>query len=37
MKIAEASLVNRFGTGYSESVNTLELPRWLQADNFDNN
>jgi len=37
MKIAEASLVNRFDTGYSDKVNTLELPRWLQADNFDNN
>ena len=37
MKIAEASLVSRYDTGYSESVNTLELPRWLQADNFDNN
>ena len=34
MKIAEASLVNRFETGYSDKVNTLELPRWLQADNF---
>ena len=34
MKIAEASLVNRFDTGYSERVNTLELPRWLQADDF---
>lgn len=37
MKIAEATLVNRFPTGYSDKVNTLELPRWLQADNFDNN
>ena len=37
MKIAEATLANRFGSGYSESVNPLELPRWLQADNFDNN
>ena len=37
MKIAEASLVNSFETGYSDKVNTLELPRWLQADNFDNN
>ena len=34
MKIAEASLVNRFDTGYSDKVNTLELPRWLQADDF---
>ena len=34
MKIAQASLVNRFDTGYSERVNTLELPRWLQADDF---
>jgi len=34
MKIAEANLVNRFDTGYSERVNTLELPRWLQADDF---
>jgi hypothetical protein len=37
MKIAEASLVNRFDTGYSDKVNTLELPRWYSADNFDNN
>ena len=37
MKIAEATLANRFGSGYSDKVNTLELPRWLQADNFDNN
>ena len=37
MKIAQATLANRFSSGYSDEVNTLELPRWLQADNFDNN
>ena len=37
MKIAEARLVSRFDTGYSDGLNTIEIPRWLQADNFDNN
>ncbi len=36
MRIAEANLVNRFDTGWSDGVNTIELPRWLQADDFNN-
>ena len=36
VRIAEASLNGHYPTGWSTTINTIDLPRWLQADEFSN-
>ena len=36
VRIAEASLNGHYPTGWSTTVNKIDLPRWLQADEFSN-